>query len=55
MDYETIKIEIDEEVKHQAEQILGTNHLTMERAMNALGVQEPERSEYYKTLAKFHS
>ena len=33
MAYETIKIEIDEEVKRQAEQILETNHLTMEQAI----------------------
>ena len=36
MDYETIKIEIDEEVKRQAEQILETNHLTMEQAIQSI-------------------
>ena len=35
MAYETIKIEIDEEVKRQAEQILETNHLTMEQAIQS--------------------
>lgn len=30
MAYETIRVEIDEEVYHQAEQILEANHLTME-------------------------
>ena len=33
MAYETIKVEIDEEVYHQAEQILVANHLTMEQAI----------------------
>lgn len=33
MTYETIKVEIDEEVYHQAEQILEANHLTMEQAI----------------------
>lgn len=33
MVYETIKIEIDKEVKRQAEQILETNHLTIEQAI----------------------
>ena len=33
MAYETIKVKIDEEVYHQAEQILAANHLTMEQAI----------------------
>lgn len=33
MTYETIKVEIDEEVYRQAEQILAANHLTMEQAI----------------------
>lgn len=33
MVYETIRVEIDEEVYHQAEQILEANHLTMEQAI----------------------
>ena len=33
MAYETINVEIDEEVYHQAEQILAANHLTMEQAI----------------------
>ena len=33
MIYETIKVEIDEEVYHQAEQILAVSHLTMEQAI----------------------
>ena len=33
MTYETIKVEIDEEVYHQAERILAANHLTMEQAI----------------------
>lgn len=33
MAYETINVEIDEEVYHQAERILAANHLTMEQAI----------------------
>lgn len=33
MAYETINVEIDEEVYYQAEQILAANHLTMEQAI----------------------
>lgn len=33
MAYETIKVEIDEEMYHQATQILEANHLTMEQAI----------------------
>lgn len=33
MAYETINVEIDEEVYHQAEQILAASHLTMEQAI----------------------
>ena len=33
MAYETINVEIDKEVYHQAEQILEANHLTMEQAI----------------------
>ncbi|OUP49622.1 hypothetical protein [Lachnoclostridium sp. An181] len=47
MAYETIKIEIDEEVKRQAEQILETNHLTMEQAIQSFFqwmVQSPDEA-----------
>lgn len=33
MTYKTIEVEIDEEVYHQAEQILAASHLTMEQAI----------------------
>lgn len=47
MAYETIKIEIDEEVKRQAEQILETNHLIMEQAIQRFFqwmVQSPDEA-----------
>ena len=33
MAYETIKVEIDEEMYHQAPQLWEANHLTMEQAI----------------------
>ena len=47
MTYETIKVEIDEEVYHQAEQILAASHLTMEQAILMLFqwvVQNPDEA-----------
>lgn len=48
MTYETIKVEIDEEVYHQAEQILEANHLTMEQAIRMFFqwvVQNPDEAK----------
>lgn len=46
MTYETIKVEIDEEVYHRAEQILTANHLTIEQAIQRFF------SEWFRTLMK---
>lgn len=48
MAYETIKVEIDEEVYHQAEQILAASHLTMEQAIRMFlqwVVQNPDEAK----------
>ena len=48
MDYEIIKVEIDEEVYHQAMQILAANHLTMEQAIRVFlqwVVQNPDEAK----------
>ena len=48
MTYETIKVEIDEEVYRQAEQILAANHLTMEQAIRMFlqwVVQNPDEAK----------
>lgn len=47
MVYETINVEIDEEVYHQAEQILAASHLTMEQAIRMFlqwVVQNPDEA-----------
>ena len=48
MTYETIKVEIDEEMYHQAEQILAASHLTMEQAIRMFlqwVVQNPDEAK----------
>lgn len=48
MVYETINVEIDEEVYHQAEQILAASHLTMEQAIRMFlqwVVQNPDEAK----------
>lgn len=48
MTYETIKVEIDEEVYRQAEQILAASHLTMEQAIRMFlqwVVQNPDEAK----------
>ena len=48
MTYETIKVEIDEEVYHQAEQILAASHLTMEQTIRMFlqwVVQNPDEAK----------
>lgn len=48
MAYEIIKVEIAEEVYHQATQILAANHLTMEQAIRMFlqwVVQSPDEAK----------
>lgn len=48
MDYETIKVEIDDDVYEQVQQILAINNLTMEQAVQMFFqwvVQNPDKAK----------